>query len=169
MIQLYEYGATVIKNYDGDTITVDFDYGRNHFERNCDIRFGLIDTPELRRSHSRFWDALIDTGELSMDQVTQLGRDAKAFVGHYCPPGGPLLVRTHYDKSGKYGRPIATIFAPEPDEPPPAPEADPPPTDSERFPSPLWDERPIEDSHLGPVVNLNRRLLVVGLALPTDW
>ena len=50
---LYNYKATVISVYDGDTITVDVDLGFNISTR-LTLRiintFGYFDTPEIRRS-----------------------------------------------------------------------------------------------------------------------
>ena len=45
---MYEYKATVIKVYDGDTITVDFDLGFGIVLKKQTIRLFGINTPEVR-------------------------------------------------------------------------------------------------------------------------
>ena len=45
---MYEYSATVVKVYDGDTITVDIDLGFGIVLRKQKIRLYGVNTPEVR-------------------------------------------------------------------------------------------------------------------------
>lgn len=45
---LYEYKATIIRVYDGDTVWADIDLGFNIVIRNEPLRLHRIDTPEVR-------------------------------------------------------------------------------------------------------------------------
>jgi micrococcal nuclease len=83
---LYTYHATVLDNYDGDTISVAIDIGFG-LEYETKIRLFGVDTPELKSSdiHKR-GKAIV----------------AKAAIKSLCEPGRHIVLRTY--KSGKYGR-----------------------------------------------------------------
>lgn len=88
---MYEYRALVRKVYDGDTITVDIDLGFDMLLRNQKIRLLGIDTPEVRGAER-------EQGLISRDALrTKIGSKW-------------IVVKTHLDKKGKYGRWLGTIF-----------------------------------------------------------
>jgi len=88
---MYEYMATVVSAYDGDTIRADIDLGFNIIMRNQAIRFMGIDTPEVR-------------GEERPE-----GLVARDFVRERIM-GKRVMLRTFKDTSGKYGRWLAEVF-----------------------------------------------------------
>jgi len=92
MIDLYTYKARCTSVYDGDSVTLDIDLGFNIVMHNQKIRLLGINTPEVRGS-----DRL--DGLISRDRLRELieGKD--------------IIMVSHRDKSGKYGRWLATIYA----------------------------------------------------------
>ena len=88
---MYEYKATVIKVYDGDTITVDFDLGFGIVLKKQTIRLFGINTPEVRGAEKA-------TGIVSRDALRQriLGKQ--------------VTIKTSKDKKGKYGRWLGEVF-----------------------------------------------------------
>jgi len=87
---MYEYRAKVTHVVDGDTIDVRVDLG---FKIYFDIRLRLfgIDTPELR------------------GEEYEAGMKAKRFVEEKVLDR-EVIVKTHKDKTGKYGRYLAEVF-----------------------------------------------------------
>ena len=92
MIDLYTYKARCTSVYDGDSVTLDIELGFNIVMHNQKIRLLGINTPEVRGS-----DRL--DGLISRDRLRELieGKD--------------IIMVSHRDKSGKYGRWLATIYA----------------------------------------------------------
>ena len=88
---MYEYRAFVRRVYDGDTITVDIDLGFEVLLKNQKLRLYGIDTPEIR-GESR------EEGLKVRDIVR--GRIANKWI----------ILKTHRDKKGKYGRWLAEIY-----------------------------------------------------------
>lgn len=88
---LYHYKADVVSVYDGDTIRVDIDLGCNTWLRNEPIRLYGINTPELR-------------GEERQDGL----RSRDYLRGRI--DGKRVMLRTHKDRSGKYGRLLAVVY-----------------------------------------------------------
>lgn len=88
---LYRYKAVVTDVYDGDTITVDIDLGLGAWMRGQRIRLYGINAPELRGEER-------EEGIVARDwlQDTVLGREVE--------------LRTHKDKTGKFGRWLAEVF-----------------------------------------------------------
>lgn len=87
---LYHYTATVIRIVDGDTVWLRIDRGfREFFETSCRL-FG-VNTPELSTGVP---------GTTSRDWLTQR------------VVGKTLFVKSN--KLDKYGRPLVTLFDPEP-------------------------------------------------------
>ena len=120
-VDLYWYKVRVIdKNpnrdgdgvADGDSMTVHLDLGVNVKRDTYPLRFALVDTPELRRKHSRFWAQHMRDYDVKKRDVDLIAKRAEAFVEACCPDGSDLLIRTHRDKEGKYGRLIAEVYAP---------------------------------------------------------
>ena len=91
MENLYRYHGLVTKIYDGDTITVDVDLGFHLSMKKQTFRLYRINTPEIRG---------IERGDgiISRDWLREriLGKT--------------ILLVTHKDKKGKYGRWLANIW-----------------------------------------------------------
>jgi len=89
----YTYKAEFVDNYDGDTVTMDIDLGLNVWVRDQKLRLYGIDTPELRGSDREF------------------GLEVRDYVKSRLEGAETILVETHKDSTGKYGRWLATIYA----------------------------------------------------------
>ena len=87
----YTYKAYVTDVYDGDTITVDMDYGMDIWRKNVKFRLAFIDTPEVRGIEKI-------EGKEVRDYVKDL------ILNKY------IVIRTIKDKTGKYGRYIAEVI-----------------------------------------------------------
>lgn len=87
---MYTYAATVLKVYDGDTITCDIDlgFGIHKIER---IRLAEINAPEVRGKHK-------EAGLVSRDYL----RDR---ILHKA-----IVLVTAKDKQGKYGRYLGHVY-----------------------------------------------------------
>ena len=91
---MYEYKANVVKVYDGDTITVDFDLGLDVWLKGQTIRLYGIDTPELRGDER-------EQGIVVRDYLRGLIL------------GKEVIIHTYKDKKGKYGRWLGIVHAEE--------------------------------------------------------
>lgn len=91
-MKLFFYNAIVRRIYDGDSIRADIDLGFNIWVYNKNLRLSGIDTPEIR-------------GEERPE-----GLVAKQFVVDRIPEGTAIRVLTERDRTGKYGRYLATIY-----------------------------------------------------------
>lgn len=92
--KLYHYKAYVTKVYDGDTITVDLDLGMKIVMHDQKIRLYGIDTPELRGS----------------DEEKAKGIAARDFLRGVILHK-EVIIETHKDRRGKFGRLLGTIWA----------------------------------------------------------
>ena len=91
---MFKYRATYVRNYDGDTITFTIDLGFNiKYETN--IRLKGIDTHEL--------------GEKDKDKKI-LAYKAKEHVFEKLTDAKEIVIETEKDRTGKYGRYIATVY-----------------------------------------------------------
>ena len=90
-MQLYTYKAEVTGVYDGDSVTIDIDLGLGTWRRGEKLRLYGVDTPEVR-GESR------EAGLIARDFLRALVL------------GKPVIIRTHKDQEGKYGRLLAEIF-----------------------------------------------------------
>jgi len=88
----YVYRAVVRRVYDGDTVTVDIDLGLNVWVKDQTLRLYGIDTPELRGNER------------------EEGLVVRDFVRSQIPRGTEVIIETRKDKTGKYGRWLATIW-----------------------------------------------------------
>ena len=88
---MYEYRAFVRKVYDGDTITVDIDLGFEVLLKNQKLRLYGINTPEVR-------------GE-SREEGLKVRDLVRSRISNKW-----IIVKTHRDKKGKYGRWLAEIY-----------------------------------------------------------
>tara|TARA_B110000285_G_C15024025_1_gene563161 strand:- start:400 stop:753 length:354 start_codon:yes stop_codon:yes gene_type:complete len=94
---LYTYKISKIHSvYDGDTVTVDIDLGLNVVIRKEKVRLYGIDTPELRGV---------------APEIKAKGIVARDWLHDQLDGADEVLVRTHKDKSGKYGRLLGELFA----------------------------------------------------------
>ena len=92
---LYRYRAIFRSNYDGDTVTVDLDLGMRTWMLGVKLRLFGIDTPEIR----------------SHDETEKANAiKARDFISRRIPVGSEIMIETHKDQSGKFGRLLATIF-----------------------------------------------------------
>ena len=87
----YEYLATVISVYDGDTITVSVDLGF-HITQTMSVRLARINSPEVR-------------GGSSTD-----GLEARDYLRSILPVGTRVTLVTHKDGREKYGRYLADVY-----------------------------------------------------------
>lgn len=88
---LYWYSANVVSIYDADTITVDVDMGLSTWQRGIKVRLLGIDAPELRGDER---EKALKARDWLRDQI--LDKD--------------IVINTVKDKSGKYGRLLATVW-----------------------------------------------------------
>ena len=91
----YIYNAIVTHVVDGDTVDVDIDLGFDVYLKDQRIRLLGVDTPESR----------------TRDELEkQFGLLAKAIVEGFCPVGEKILIETHLDLKGKYGRILGVLW-----------------------------------------------------------
>lgn len=87
---MYEYKATIVKVYDGDTVTAEIDLGFK-IKVTKTIRLYGLDTPEVRGDER-------PDGLISRDRLRERILDKE------------VVIKTMKDKKGKYGRYIAEIY-----------------------------------------------------------
>ena len=92
------YHATCERVVDGDSIILTIDAGFDVLLSKQSVRLYGIDTAETRGG----------TPELKA-----LGNLAKDYVKQLVPEGSGLLIRTHMDRKGKFGRILAEVYLPE--------------------------------------------------------
>ena len=88
---LYNYRAKVVGVYDGDSITIDIDLGLGVWSKGQKCRLSGIDTPEIR-------------GEERIAGLKAKIRVSELILGKQ------VVIITEKDKTGKYGRWLATIW-----------------------------------------------------------
>lgn len=90
-IDPYWYHSLCTGVYDGDSITLDISLGLGVHMHNQKIRLYGINTPEVRGEERPL-------GLQARDRLRELILDKW------------VLVRTHFDRTGKYGRLLGTIY-----------------------------------------------------------
>lgn len=95
--KLYTYWMHVTAVHDGDSVTVDWDLGRDVLVREQKIRLYGINAPEINRAEQK-----------------EAGLRARDFLRNIVL-GKKLIVQTYRDRTEKYGRYLGTIYAPLPD------------------------------------------------------
>ena len=90
-----EYRCNVVKIIDGDTVDVDIDLGFGVWMRKQRIRMYGIDTPESR------------TRDL---EEKKYGLAAKDFLTGLLDDEGGIVLRTHKDGKGKFGRILGELW-----------------------------------------------------------
>jgi micrococcal nuclease len=92
---MYEYRCTVVKIIDGDTVDVDIDLGFGVWLKKERIRLYGIDTPESR------------TRDL---EEKKYGLAAKKFITDMLDDDGGIVLKTHKDAEGKFGRILGELW-----------------------------------------------------------
>ena len=92
---MYEYQCKVVKVVDGDTVDVDIDLGFGVWLRDERVRLYGIDTPESR----------------TRDLVEKkYGLAAKEFLTKMLDDEGGIILKTHKDAEGKFGRILGELW-----------------------------------------------------------
>jgi micrococcal nuclease len=90
---LYNYRVKkIVSIYDGDTITVDIDLGFNVSMNKQKLRLYGINTPEVR------------------GEEREEGLKVRDYVRNELVGLIDIYIESYYDKSGKYGRWLATVY-----------------------------------------------------------
>ena len=92
---MYEYRVKVVKIVDGDTVDVDIDLGFGVWLKKERIRMFGIDTPESR------------TRDLDEKKY---GLMAKDYITRLLDDEGGIVLKTHKDAEGKYGRILGELW-----------------------------------------------------------
>lgn len=87
---MYQYKATIVSIYDGDTFRADIDLGFYTHVKNISCRLAGINAPEMIKG-------------------TQPGIEARDFLRSLIPIGSVVTLDTFKDKQEKYGRWLAHI------------------------------------------------------------
>jgi len=88
---LYEYRAEILRVIDGDTVVARIDLGFRTFVQQT-LRLYGIDAPEIRGPEK------------------ERGREASAYLRKLIELHAPITVHTIRDRTGKYGRYLATLY-----------------------------------------------------------
>jgi micrococcal nuclease len=91
---MYEYRIKIVKVIDGDTVDVDIDLGFGVWLKKERVRLHGIDTPESRRRDK---------------EEKKFGLLAKKYLKEALGKGTPIL-KTHKDKTGKFGRILGELY-----------------------------------------------------------
>ena len=86
---MHEYKCEIIKIIDGDTVDVNIDLGFGIWMHKERVRLLGIDTPESRTSDK---------------EEKKFGLLSKKYLEDHYPIGSVATLRTHKDKTGKFGR-----------------------------------------------------------------
>lgn len=87
---MYEYRATVVSVYDGDTATFDVDLGFFVHLKRVRVRLAGINAPEMVRG-------------------VPAGVESRNYLRTLIPVGSSVTLRTVRDRQEKYGRWLASI------------------------------------------------------------
>jgi len=85
----------VVRCIDGDSVVFDIDCGFDIRLKGQSTRLFGIDTAETRGG---------------TDDLKALGNLAKSYVIQMLPEGSEVLLKTHLDKKGKFGRILAEVY-----------------------------------------------------------
>ncbi len=86
---MHEYKCKILRVVDGDTVDVDIDLGFGIWMHKERVRLLGIDTPESRTRDK---------------EEKRFGLLSKQYVKDHYPVGSMAVLRTHKDKTGKFGR-----------------------------------------------------------------
>jgi len=98
LLLTYLYKATVVRCIDGDSVIFDINCGFDITLKNQSVRLYGIDTAETRGG---------------TEELKALGNLAKDYVSQMIPEESEVLLKTHLDGRGKFGRILAEVFMPE--------------------------------------------------------
>lgn len=90
---MYEYRATVVSVYDGDTITLDIDLGFYIHVKKVKMRLAGINAPE-------------------MVSGAPPGMEARDYLRSLLPVGSSVTIKTIKDRQEKYGRFLVYVYNP---------------------------------------------------------
>lgn len=109
--QLYHYKANIVGVYDGDSVTADIDLGLGAWLKGQKLRLYGINTPELRGSEEEKarGRAARDWLKARLCDVPYGEEDGYDLTVSEAQPVDVVL-ETHKDKTGKYGRWLCTIW-----------------------------------------------------------
>jgi micrococcal nuclease len=93
----YEYEARVLRWIDGDTVKLSIDLGF-HTRRIENCRILDYDAPEMRLYKG-----------VSQEEK-DLGIKTKEYADALVPPNSRVLIRSHYNNTGKYGRFLVQLY-----------------------------------------------------------
>lgn len=93
---LYVYRAKVISVYDADTVKLDIDLGMNMWIHKTNVRLYGINAPEVRGIER-------PKGIRARDRLRELIQ------------GQDVIIRTHKDRTGKFGRYLCELYTIEKD------------------------------------------------------
>lgn len=114
-MSLFTYQAVCREVTDGDTIELDLDLGMRS-RRHETIRLYGIDTPEIhgvKHDSDEFAAGLAASKRVcNLLRPHKVGRTLTKYLGasEFAGDPIPLWVETHKDKTGKYGRYLATVW-----------------------------------------------------------
>ena len=91
-MNLFFYRAEITRVIDGDTVVADVDLGMGIWQHDLRLRLFGINTPELHGADR------------------EAGQQAKAWLVSRLK-NSVIMVQSHKDRTGKYGRYLATVFA----------------------------------------------------------
>lgn len=97
---LYYYGFYVTRVIDGDSIEGYMDMGMKQYQFKK-VRLADIDCAENRSSNPAQKAKGVETTNLVAAMIDQMPEHRL---------GRKVIIKTHYDESGKYGRPLVTVF-----------------------------------------------------------
>ena len=86
---MHEYKCKILRIVDGDTVDVDVDLGFGIWMHKERVRLLGIDTPESRTRDK---------------EEKRFGLLSKKYLQDHYPVGSMAILRTHKDKTGKFGR-----------------------------------------------------------------
>jgi len=92
---MYEYRINIVKVVDGDTVDVDIDLGFGVWLKKQRVRLYGIDTPESRTRNK---------------EEKKYGLLAKKFLTKCLKTDKPIILRTHKEEKGKFGRILGEII-----------------------------------------------------------
>ena len=92
---MYEYKCRILRVIDGDTVDVDIDLGFGIWRHRERVRLFGIDTPESR------------TRDL---EEKKYGLAAKEFLTKMLDDEGGIILKTHKDAEGKFGRILGELW-----------------------------------------------------------
>ena len=92
---MYQYRCKIVKIIDGDTVDVDIDLGFGVWLHKERVRLYGIDTPESR------------TRDL---EEKKYGLAAKQFLTNMLNDDGGIVLKTHKDAEGKFGRILGELW-----------------------------------------------------------